>query len=93
PNPGDAAAPPNPADAAAPPNPADAAAPPIPPEAAAQAVLGALLASGIAGQAAPADKRQAVADRLVGEVDTKSLAGVLVRRCRQWARRTLPVRS
>jgi hypothetical protein len=63
-------------------------APPIPVEAAAQAILGAMLAGGIAGPAAGADKR-AVADRPVREVDARRLAGVLVRRGRQRVRRVL----
>ena len=61
---------------------------PIPVEAASQAILGAMLAGGIAGQAADADKR-AVADRPVREVDARRLAGVLVRRGRQRMRRAL----
>jgi len=65
-----------------------AAIPPIPVEAAVQAVLGAILAGGMADQAAEADKR-AAADRLVREVDAKRLAGVLVRRGRQRMRRAL----
>ena len=62
--------------------------PVIPVEAAVQAVLGAILAGGIAEQAAEVD-RQAVADRLVREVDARRLAGVLVRRGRQRVRRAL----
>ena len=64
------------------------AAPLIPVEAAAQAILGAMLAGGIAGPAAGADKR-AVADRPVREVDARRLAGVLVRRGRQRVRQAL----
>ena len=64
------------------------AVPPIPVEAAVQAILGAIVAGGIADPAAEADKR-AVADRLVREVDTRRLAGVLVRRGRQRMRRAL----
>ncbi|HXZ72208.1 MAG TPA: hypothetical protein VEH31_15255, partial [Streptosporangiaceae bacterium] len=56
---------------------AGSAIPPIPVEAAVQAVLGAILAGGMADQAADADGR-AVADRLVREVDARRLAGVLV---------------
>jgi hypothetical protein len=63
-------------------------APLIPVEAAAQAILGAMLAGGIAGPAAGADKR-AVTDRPVREVDARRLAGVLVRRGRQRVRRAL----
>ena len=62
--------------------------PVIPVEATAQAVLGAILAGGIADQA-PAVDRRAVADRLVREVDARRLAGVLVRRGRQRMRRAL----
>jgi len=61
---------------------------PIPVEAAVQAVLGAILAGGMADQAAEAD-RWPVADRLVREVDARRLAGVLVRRGRQRMRRAL----
>jgi len=60
----------------------------IPVEAAAQAVLGAILAGGMADQAAAVDRR-AVADRPVREVDARRLAGVLVRRGRQRMRRAL----
>jgi hypothetical protein len=60
----------------------------IPVEAAAQAVLGAILAGGIADQAAAVDGRP-VADRPVREVDARRLAGVLVRRGRQRMRRAL----
>jgi hypothetical protein len=60
----------------------------LPVEAAAQAVLGALLAAGIADQEAAADSR-AVADRPVRELDARRLAGVLVRRGRQRVRRAL----
>ena len=60
----------------------------IPVEAAAQAVLGAILAGGMADPAAEAD-RWPVADRLVREVDARRLAGVLVRRGRQRVRRVL----
>jgi len=62
--------------------------PVIPVEAAAQAILGAILAGGIANQPAAADKRP-VADRPVREVDARRLAGVLVRRGRQRMRRAL----
>jgi hypothetical protein len=62
--------------------------PVIPVEAAAQAVLGAILAGGIADQT-PAVDRRAVADRPVREVDARRLAGVLVRRGRQRMRRAL----
>jgi hypothetical protein len=64
------------------------AGPVIPVEAAAQAVLGAILAGGMADLAAEAD-RWPVADRLVREVDARRLAGVLVRRGRQRVRRVL----
>jgi hypothetical protein len=67
---------------------AGAADPVIPVEAAAQAVLGAILAGGIADQAAAVDARP-VADRPVREVDARRLAGVLVRRGRQRMRRAL----
>lgn len=60
--------------------------PPIPVEAAVQAVLGAILAGGMADQAADG---RAVADRLVREVDARGLAGVLVRRGRQRIRQAL----
>ena len=62
--------------------------PVIPVEAAAQAVLGAILAGGMADQDAAADRR-AVGDRPVREVDARRLAGVLVRRSRQRMRRAL----
>jgi hypothetical protein len=62
--------------------------PPVPVEAAVQAVPGAILAGGMADQAAEADK-WAVADRFVREVDARRLAGVLVRRGRQRMRRAL----
>ena len=62
--------------------------PVIPVEAAAQAVLGAILAGGIADLAAAVDGRP-VADRPVREVDARRLAGVLVRRGRQRMRRAL----
>jgi hypothetical protein len=62
--------------------------PVIPVEAAAQAVLGAILAGGIADQAAAVDGRP-VADRPVREVDARRLAGVLVRRGGQRMRRAL----
>jgi len=62
--------------------------PVIPVEAAAQAVLGAILAGGIADQAPSVDGR-AVADRPVREVDARRLAGVLVTRGRQRMRRAL----
>lgn len=64
------------------------AGPVIPVEAATQAVLGAILAGGMADLAAEAD-RWPVADRLVREVDARRLAGVLVRRGRQRVRRVL----
>jgi hypothetical protein len=67
---------------------AGTAGPVIPVEAAAQAVLGAILAGGIADQASAVDGR-AVADRPVREVDARRLAGVLVRRGRQRMRRAL----
>jgi hypothetical protein len=57
-------------------------------EAAAQAVLGAILAGGIADQAPTVDGC-AVADRPVREVDARGLAGVLVGRGRQRVRRAL----
>ena len=67
----------------------DASADPvIPVEAAAQAVLGAMLAGGIANQPAAAEKRP-VADRPVREVDARELASVLVRRGRKRMRRAL----
>jgi len=56
----------------------------IPVEAAVQAVLGAILAGGMADQ-----DGQPVADRLVREVDARGLAGVLVRRGQRRVRRTL----
>jgi hypothetical protein len=70
------------------------AVPPVPVEAAAQAVLGAILAGGIADQAAAADQRavadrRSVADRPVREVDARGLAGVLIRRGRQRIRRAV----
>jgi hypothetical protein len=64
------------------------AAPVLPVEAAAQAVLGAILAGGMADQATAVDRR-AVGDRPVREVDARRLAGVLVRRGRQRMRRVL----
>jgi hypothetical protein len=60
----------------------------IPVEAAAQAVLGAILAGGMADLDAAADGR-AVGDRPVREVDARRLAGVLVGRGRQRVRRAL----
>jgi hypothetical protein len=60
----------------------------IPVEAAAQAVLGAILAGGMADRDAAADG-QVVGDRPVREVDARRLAGVLVRRGRQRVRRAL----
>jgi hypothetical protein len=60
----------------------------IPVAAAGQAVLGAILAGGMADQAAAVDARP-VADRPVREVDARRLAGVLVRRGRQRMRRAL----
>jgi len=77
--------PPRPAEAGAEAGTAD---PVIPVEAAAQAVLGAILAGGIADQATAVDGRP-VADRPVREVDARRLAGVLVRRGRQRMRRAL----
>jgi hypothetical protein len=68
---------------------AGSAPPQIPAEAAAQAVLGAFLAGGAADLASAADKRRAVAGRLVREVDASSLARVLVQRGRQRVRRRL----
>jgi hypothetical protein len=68
---------------------AGSAVPLMPAEAAAQAVAGAFAAAGVTGQVATADNRRAVADRLVREVDAKSLAGVLVKRGRHRVRRTL----
>ena len=62
--------------------------PVIPVEAAAQAILGAILAGGIANQPAAADKRP-VADRPVREVEARELASVLVRRGRKRMRRAL----
>jgi hypothetical protein len=67
---------------------AGSAMPLMPTVAAAQAVLGALIACGVAGKAG-AQNGRAVADRLVCEVDARSLAGVLVNRGRQRLRRTL----
>ena len=64
------------------------AVPAVPVEAAAQAILGAILAGGIAGQAVETGRR-AVADRPVREVDARELAGVLVRRGRKRMRRAL----
>src|SRR5262249_39657559 len=61
---------------------AGSADPVIPVEAAAQAVLGAILAGGIANQPAAAGKRP-VAERPVREVDARELASVLVRRGRK----------
>jgi hypothetical protein len=71
--------PPGPPDAGADAGPA---APLIPAEAAAQAVLGAILAGGMADQLA-------AADRLVRDVPARNLAGVLVSRGGQRIRRTL----
>jgi len=62
--------------------------PVIPVEAAAQAILGAILAGGIANQPAAADKRP-VADRPVREVEARELASVLVRRGRKRMRQAL----
>jgi hypothetical protein len=79
------ASPARPPEAGAEEQPAD---PVIPVEAAAQAVLGAILAGGIANQPAAVEKRP-VADRPVREVDARELAGVLVRRGRKRVRRAL----
>ncbi len=65
----------------------------LPADAAAQAVLGAFIAGGVADQAAGSNMHGPVADRLVRDVDAKSLAGVLLRRVRERALRTLPPRS
>ncbi len=65
----------------------------IPLEAAAQAVLGALIACGVAGQTADAQQQRAMPDRLVREVNAVSLAAVLVKRGRERARRTLSLRT
>ncbi len=65
----------------------------IPLEAAAQAVLGTLIACGVAGQTADAQQQRAIAHRLVCEVTAASLAGVLVKRGRERARRTLSLRA
>jgi len=54
----------------------------LPVEAAARAALGALIAGG-------ADGTQ-TAEQITGELDTRSLARVLARRCRQRVRRALP---
>jgi hypothetical protein len=67
---------------------AERADPVIPVEAAAQAILGAILAGGIANQPAAADKRP-VADRPVREVEARELASVLVRRGRKRMRQAL----
>jgi hypothetical protein len=53
----------------------------LPVEAAALAALGACIGGGAGGQ---------TAEQLTGELDTRSLAGVLARRCRQRVRRALP---
>jgi hypothetical protein len=68
--------------------------PALPPPAAAQAVLGVILASKIPDQVAagrpwPTDGPPRTEDRLVREVDAKTLAGVLVRRGRRRVQRTL----
>ncbi len=65
----------------------------IPLEAAAQAVLGTLIACGVAGHTADAQQQRAMADRLVREVTAVSLAAVLVKRGRERARRTLSLRA
>ena len=65
----------------------------IPLEAAAQAVLGTLIACGVAGLTADAQQQRALADRLVCEVTAASLAAVLVKRGRERARRTLSLRA
>jgi hypothetical protein len=65
----------------------------IPLEAATQAVLGTLIACGVAGQTAGAQQQRAMADRLVREVTAVSLAAVLVKRGRERARRTLSLRA
>jgi hypothetical protein len=65
------------------------AAPMIPAEAASAAVLGVIVASGVPDQLAAASKPRPVADRPVREVDAKGLVGVLVKRGRRRARRTL----
>lgn len=55
--------------------------PMVPVKAAARAALGAFIAGGAGGQ---------TAEELVGELDARSLAKVLARRCRQRVRRALP---
>jgi hypothetical protein len=65
----------------------------LPADAAAQAVLGAFIAGGVADQTAGSNMHGPVADRVVRDVDAKSLAGVLLRRVRQRALRTLHPRS
>ena len=67
-------------------------APLIPAEAAAQAIVGGLVAGGVADQMTEADKRRAAADRLVRDVDAKDLGRVLVKRGRQRVRRALRLR-
>ena len=59
----------------------DGPAPLLPVEAAASAALGAFIAGGAAGQ---------TAEEIVRDLDARSLARVLARRCRQRVRRTLP---
>ena len=68
--------------------------PGIPPRAAAQAVLGVILASKITDQVAagrpwPTDQPIRTEDRLVREVDARTLVGVLARRGRRRVQRTL----
>jgi hypothetical protein len=53
----------------------------VPVEAAARATLGAFIAGGAGGQ---------TAEEIVRDLDTRSLAGVLARRCRQRVRRRMP---
>ena len=65
----------------------------IPLEAATQAVLGTLIACGVAGQTADPQQQRAMADRLVREVTAASLAAVLVKRGRERAWRTLTLRA
>ena len=59
----------------------DGSAPMVPVEAAASATLGAFIAGGAAGQ---------TAEEIVRDLDARSLARVLARRCRQRVRRALP---
>ena len=56
----------------------------LPVEAAARATLGAFIAGGAAGQ---------TAEEIVRDLDARSLARVLARRCRQRVRRALPGKS